>query len=338
MENKNYNTKAVVEAGLMCALVVVIFLMNMYVPIFGLVGLFILPIPITILYLRHNFKITLTSVVVSAILISMMSDVVTAIGSSVLYGGSALVVGYCIKNYKGSVKTLIYSSIAMLVGTVVDFSLMIYVTYNSSFTSMIQKYIDMMKESVNMVSELYQSMGADMVNPMAESLDKITPDMLMMMVPAILIVSSVIQAYINYAITGKVLKRFKYDVPKFKPFNKWYIDNRIGAVMLIALMITNVFGKYIPGSAYIVVTLVYIIQIMCMTLGLAVVYNWFVKRGSANKLILTVMVLFTIINPLLTQIASLIGLADLVLDFRKLDPNSLSISLQEWLKNRKRKK
>lgn len=339
MENKNYNTKAVVESGLMCALVVVIFLMNMYLPIFGVIGLFILPIPITILYLRHNFKIALTAVVVSAILISMMSSVVLAVGSAVLYGGSSLAVGYCIKNHKGVTRTLIYSSITMLIGTVFNFAIMIYITYNSSLTSVIQEYIDMMKESMDMVSGFYQSMGVDMSNnPMVESFNKITPDILMMIVPSILIFSSLIQAYINYGITRKILKRFKYDVPKFRPFNQWYIDNRIGAGVLIALMISNIFGSYIPGATYVVVTLAYILQTMCMILGIAVVYNWFVKRGSSNKLILTMLILFTFMNPLFNKIYYLIGLADLIVDFRKLDPNSLSIAIQEWIKNRKRKK
>ena len=339
MKNKNYNTKAVVEAGLMCALVVVIFLMNMYLPIFGVIGLFILPIPITMLYLRHDFKLALTSVVVSTILTSMMSSIISAIGSAALYGISALVVGYCIKNRKGATRTIIYLSVAMFIGTVVNFALMIYVTYNSSLTSIIQEYIDMMKESMDMVSGLYQSMGVDMANnPMMESINNVTPDILMMMIPAMLIISSLIQAFINYAITGKILKRFKYDVPKFRPFNQWYIDNRIGAGILIALMVTNIFRNYIPGAVNIVVTLVYILQIMCMTLGIAVVYNWFVKRGSANKLILTMLILFVFINPLLTQIAYFVGLADLIIDFRKLDPNSLSIAIQEWIKNRKEKK
>ena len=339
MNNKNYNTKAVVEAGLMCALVVVIFLMNMYLPVFGIIGLFILPIPITILYLRNNFKLALTSVVVSTILISMMSSIISAIGSAVLYGSSALVVGYCIKNHKGATRTILYSSIAMLVGTVVDFALMIYVTYNSSLTSIIQEYIDILKESMDMVSGLYQSMGVDMANnPMVESFNSITPDILMMMIPSILIISSLIQAFINYSITRKILKRFKYDVPKFKPFNEWYVDNRIGAVILIALMITNIFGNYIPGAIYIMMTLAYILQMMCMILGVAVVYNWFVKRGSANKLILTMLILFVFTSPLLSQVAYFLGLADLIIDFRKLDPNSLSIALQEWIKNRKVKK
>lgn len=339
MKNKNYNTKAVVEAGLMCALVVVIFLMNMYLPIFGAIGLFILPIPITILYLRHDFKLALTSVVVSTILTSMMSSVISAISSAALYGISALVVGYCIKNHKGATRTIIYSSIAMLIGTVVDFALMIYVTYNSSLTSILQEYIDMMKESMDMVSGFYQSMGVDMAsNPMMEVINKITPDALMMMVPAILIISSLVQAFINYAITRKILKRFKYEVPKLRPFNQWYVDNRIGAGILIALMLTNILGNYIPGAVNIVVTLAYILQMMCMTLGIAVVYNWFVKRGSANKLILTMLILFVFINPLLSRIAYFLGLADLIVDFRKLDPNSLSIALREWIKNRKEKK
>ena len=59
MQNRIYNTKAVIEAGLISALIVVIMLINVYVPIFSIFGMFILPVPVTVLYIRHNYKVTL---------------------------------------------------------------------------------------------------------------------------------------------------------------------------------------------------------------------------------------------------------------------------------------
>lgn len=56
MENKN-STRSIVEAGLMSAMVLVLMLLNAYVPVLGYMGLFILPLPITMLVVRHNLKV-----------------------------------------------------------------------------------------------------------------------------------------------------------------------------------------------------------------------------------------------------------------------------------------
>ncbi|MBO3282441.1 DUF2232 domain-containing protein, partial [Intestinimonas butyriciproducens] len=63
MPNKSYNTKAIVEAGLTTAIIIVITLICVYVPILSMLTNFILPIPIAILFIRQNFKVTLVSIV-----------------------------------------------------------------------------------------------------------------------------------------------------------------------------------------------------------------------------------------------------------------------------------
>jgi uncharacterized protein YybS (DUF2232 family) len=86
MQKRMYNTKALIEGSLTTALIVVIMLINIYVPIFFIFVNFILPIPITVLYIRQDYKIALISVIASDILISMFYNPIAALSLIVLIG------------------------------------------------------------------------------------------------------------------------------------------------------------------------------------------------------------------------------------------------------------
>ena len=68
MENKNYSTKAIVEAALISVIISVIMILTGYLPMLSFIGTLILPIPVAILYIRYNNKVTLTAIFVSLIL------------------------------------------------------------------------------------------------------------------------------------------------------------------------------------------------------------------------------------------------------------------------------
>ena len=67
MNNSLNNTRAMVEAALMSVLVFMMLLIVALVPGLGQLGAFILPVPITIVYLRHNKKIALSTIIAGTI-------------------------------------------------------------------------------------------------------------------------------------------------------------------------------------------------------------------------------------------------------------------------------
>lgn len=331
MSDKRYNTKSIVEAGLMAAMIVIIFLINTYMPLFSYIVLFILSIPITLLYLRHDFKIAISTVAVSAVIISMVANPVSAIGSIFLYGSSGLVLGYCIKNNKGALKTFLLLTGAMLVGTIIDSMITIYMFYGNSLTTLIEENIRMIKEGMDSAVGMYNSMGVD-TNSMGAMMDQInsmTPETIMLMIPSILILTAGCEAYLNYIISRKIIKRFNYEMPGFKPFNQWYIDSRVGASMIAVMLLCSMISGKSSIGQYGYVTTTYVLRITATIIGISVIYNWLLKRGAVNKLILFMLIVFSFLNPLIAQIMYLIGITDFILDYRRLDPNSLLNDIRE---------
>src|SRR5665647_547675 len=123
MKNKGYSTKAIVEVSLISVIISVIMIVTGYLPIVSFIGTLILPIPVAILYIRHNNKITITAIVLSIILTSLVYNPIMAIYSAITYSVIGITLGYCVKNNKKSSITLLFLAIGSAISIVLTLSL-----------------------------------------------------------------------------------------------------------------------------------------------------------------------------------------------------------------------
>lgn len=325
MYNRTTNTKSIVEAGLNAALVVAIMLMNAYVPAFSLIGTFLLPIPITILYIRYDYKVTIGSIFVSAILVALLVGPLTALNSSVVYGLTGLALGYCIRRKKSFTSTLGLLTIASSIGTAFSYYIFGYLLSKGGITGLLQETINALQESKNMAISIYKQMGVDtaQIEPLLKSFDMFTIEMLLTLFPAMIILGGFFSAYINYIVTKSILKRFKYEMPSMTPFTRVYFDNRIAAVLIIIMCIGIILssnnitaGGFLSTSGLMILGFAFIID------GIAVVSYFLKNRFNMSKGIIILIIIFSIMSQL-GNIYIFIGFADMIFDFRKVDPNSL---------------
>ena len=89
-------TRSLVEAGLLVAITVVISIFVLFVPVLGAIGSFVLPIPIAVLYIRHDFKLSLIASIVSALIVGITLGLETSL-SFALFAIIGLILGYCFK-------------------------------------------------------------------------------------------------------------------------------------------------------------------------------------------------------------------------------------------------
>lgn len=335
MQNRNYDTKQILEVGLMTALTIIFMFIVNYIPIFDLLASVILPLPIIILYIRHDLKIALLSILLSLILMALFFNPLSAITSVILISLLGLTMGYCIKNKKGVIKTIIYQGIASAVGTILKIVFMMKLILKTNLDNFISKsIIEPFKESLELTKGLYGGMGVDVEsNPMYQLIQNIDVKYILMCVPAILIISSMVTAYINYVVTKAVLKRMGYKFESMRPFAYWYLDNRIGAAFIIIVCAGVILNSLsMEAGRYLLTSGIMILQIALLIDGLAVitfiVQNIF--KGKKNFIwLIVLLVLF--IQPLLV-FAVMLGLTDMIMDIRKIDPNSLHNSLLKKFK------
>lgn len=322
MENRAYNTKAIIEAGLITALIVVIMLINVYVPIFSLLGTFILPIPITLLYIRHNYKVTLGALIISAILIAMLYDPLSSLTSSILFGITGMTLGYCIKHDKNVNFTIVVLAIALSIGTVIDMSIYVTLIDKRGVVAFINDNIKTIKDSVNMAKNIYGKAGvsSEQFAPIEKMFGVLNENFVLKLIPAAIIITSFISAYLNYVITKAIFKKLRYNIKEVTPFSELYINNRIGSLVILVMIIGLLLSRNkISIGEYFFISAQFILQFILIIDGLSLADYYLKNKFNILRNLRVIILIFTAFSQL-SVIYVFVALADMILDFRKLDP------------------
>ncbi|GAA0178201.1 YybS family protein [Clostridium sediminicola] len=328
MENKKHNTKSMVEAGLISALIFVIFLISAYTSMLSSVGAFILPIPVTILYIRYDFKTAILSVVVSFILVSLMWNVVSALIAAVTFGLIGLSFGYCINKNFSKKLTLFILTIVNLIAYIFQMVITLSLILKQSLVEQIQFMSNMFNESMDMTIGMYQSLG--MTEEQLKTFDLLkesfSTDFILKMLPASILFVAIVSALLNYTITRRVFCKLKYNkIEKFGEFQYFYISNIFTAGLIIIWLSGILLTHYkLDIGEYLQLFAVFTMQILFMLNGLALLIYYIRNRRNKNisKILIVVIAFLGFTNNIFAKMFFFTGLAESIIDLRKLDPYS----------------
>ena len=335
MQNRKYDTRQMLEMGLMAGLIIIFTFIVNYVPIFDLLASIILPIPIVILYVRHDVKIAIAASVVSFLLMVMLINPLSALISIIVITFSGFTLGYCIKNKKGFVKTLIYQTIASIAGTILKTYLYIALILKVNLYKYIETmFIEPFKESLNISKSLYEGMGIDVSsNPIFSVIDSMDVRFILLMIPSVLILTGLISSYVNFIVSKSVLNKLGYKTEETKPFTHWYFDNRVAALFIIIICLGVILKSLnMPIGDYIYTSSTIVFQCTILLSGLSVISYYLKYKFNIKKGLMIFIIIFAFVFQPLYIFATLLGIMDILLDLRRLDPNSLYNSLKKKFK------
>jgi len=328
MEESKYSSKVIAETGLMFTIIFLIVIMTSYIPVLSSLGMFILPIPITVLYIKHGYKIALISVVMSIILTSFILDPITAVTSGITYGIIGNALGYSIKNNKSSTISIITVAIASAVGNIVTFMIYAALILNKSIIAAINLFINEFREQTDLVKEIYISMNAspEIIQVVEQFKEAITLKNVVIFLPMYLIVLGLVTGYLNYLITEKILKRLNFEVREIIPFSRIYIPNKFAALLIIIQCIGIILysreigiGEYMATIGAIAVQGVFILS------GMAHFAYLLIERAKMRKKLASIILVILSFIPMFLNAFSILGLMDIIFNLRKLDPNPIRI-------------
>lgn len=330
MQNKVYNTKAIVEAGLICGIIVILMLIEGYVPVISVVGTLMLPVSVTLLYIRHGYKVTITAIVVSTIITAMMFNPITAVLSALSFGLIGMTLGYCIKKEVKASTTILLLSVVSLVVTILTIVLTLALIQKTSFTTFITKNInDMnstMKETSEMMKSMYKNMGMtqEQLKQLDVLTDTISVENMMRTLGAGLIVISFMSAYVNYVFSKVILRRFKYEMKPTTSFSMLYLDSRAGVIVMLPVLIGIILmKKNIPIGEYIFYSSIIIMFLVFTIIGISVTAYFLKNKFNLQRPIIILIIVFTGLTPILLLMYFFVGLSDMLMDFRKINPNRI---------------
>lgn len=329
MDNKNYSTKAFVEAFLILVIISVIMIITVNFPILSLIGILILPIPVAILYIRHNNKITITAIFVSIILTSLVYNPIMAIYSAITYSIIGITLGYCVKRNKRSSITLLFLAIGSAISNILTIAFSMLFIQKVSFVNFISKNLELMKQTMKAsfdgAKSLYLQAGITpkqikLLEENFQVVNKIDVAFVLALIPATLFIFSFVSAYLNCIVSRAILSKLNYKMEEVLPFSRICVSNIVGALLIgtvcigIILSSKNIMGgEYIQNSSQILLQFVFIIN------GLAASTYFLRVKKNLPKPVVVLILGLTILSPL-GNIYFSIGLMEMAFDFRKLDP------------------
>ena len=224
MENKNYSTKAIVEASLISVIISVIMIIIGYLPFVSFIGILILPIPVAILYIRHNIKITITAILLSIILTSLVYNPIMAIYSAITCSIVGIALGYCVKKNKKSSITLLFLAIASAISNILTVAFSMLFIEKISFMNFITNKLEFLKQSMNVslnqLKAIYLQAGITpkqlkLLDENFEMIKKMDVMLVLAVIPAAIFLSALISAYLNYIVSRAILNKLNYKMEKY---------------------------------------------------------------------------------------------------------------------------
>lgn len=330
MENKS-KSRWLVEASFMAAITFILMMLTT-TTMFDVIGAFIVPIPMTVLYLRHGKKAAWLCALVSGVLSALFYDPLWIVKSIILYGAMGVTLGYCIKKEKSVAKTIGFLAIINGVGNIINYILIFTVFSGISFTQYLQQIVDIFHQSANMASGMAVSSAS--MQRIIELYKSVDINYLLMILPIVFIISIIISAFFNFIIARGILRRLGFKVKSLPPFSRWYLDNRISAVLIVLFCLSYIMKvNNVAYSASLFVTMLYMLMFVFMIQSLSVVAYFLKNKLKLSNPIIIFVEFIIIISPLSFYFIAL-GIGDLIMDIRDIDPNSLKNVIKGKIKNR----
>ena len=314
---KKIDTKALVEGAILVAIAAVLIIAAWYIPFLSIVGVIIWPIPITILTFKYDLKISIISLVTLFLITAMFIDPISALILILVYGISAVVLGFCLRRKYSPFVVIMSMSLSMFVSYIIAIKLSNFIFG----TDIIEEFFRLMQESTEAAKKVLKQAGysEELINQ-SSIVKSLNPDAIRMMLPGILALASLLGSYINYYFTGIIFKKLRMKIKEILPLERWYISSYLSYGFLFMLF-TSWFMVYLKvnNAETVFSSVLMIFQFVFEIDGLAVASWFFKNRGMSSKL--RIFLLIIIMFSPLSRILFLLGLFDYLIDIRKINPS-----------------
>ena len=312
-------TSAMVEAGILAAIAIVMALISMYVPVAGAFVNFVWPLPIIICGMRHGLKWSLMSLIVAGIIIAIIISPIQAFFLVAIFGLMGIILGECMRRRMPPMKLMFFGSIgavlALIINVVLSFLVLGINPIEMMFTSFNQSLVEL--------ANYYREQGmseADIKTAVKGYEDLLS--MMRIIMPGAFLISAPVLAFINYWVAKKILVKLGESFEPVPPFSDlqvpgWILIPYTASLFAVTYFYMNAKDSWMYDLSVNVQT---VTSFLLVLQGICIIY-WFVehkKKPSWWAHMATTLMFFV---PLFSQIIVWVGAFDIVFDYRKIRSN-----------------
>jgi uncharacterized protein YybS (DUF2232 family) len=277
--------------------------------------LFFFPTPFIYLGIRRGSVVGILGITAVSVLVGIIADIYSGILLFELFMPITLVIITQLKNRKRPMEILLYSATVFFISALLLYGLFQDVTgvsfiaqMEQIFNESINYYIEILKETGRTNYELLQQ---------REFLETGFKSILTLF-PVILLAVSMFIGYSNHYLSVLVLRKAGIGIVSIPKFSNFKLPNNIipgTIIMFLGVYLTKNFN--VPYYNAIVMNLIFFMWLLFSIQGLSILDYYMMKLKFRSFLRIIILIFITFIVPLGTVIA-LVGVSDVIFDFRKL--------------------
>lgn len=282
-----------------------------YVPILILFT----PLPFIVVGVRNGISNNVISMAITSLIVGVLIGAPSAISLLLIFAPLSFALNYCIKKRKSIVETILITTTAFFLSTLVVISLgskasdLDFIKLSEqTFTQILTIQTDMFRETGMTNHELLQT----------ENLLESAYKYIIITIPSLLAVFALCVSYINHLFVSIILRRMGYGVVNSPKFSRFKLPSNIipgiGIMFLSAFIIKRL---EIPYHDALLLNITFLVGFIFFTQGLAVLDFLLIK--SKVKLIFRVIIItLNIVFMPMSGIVFFIGVLDAIFDMRKI--------------------
>ncbi len=304
-------TRSLMESALLTGLSVVLYISGS-LPVVGMLLIFLTPVPLVVLEMRHDLRMGFISLLVGTLLAALLEGPISALSYALGFALLGLALGRIIELRRSAVEILCWGSLVSLGCKLILAVIMFYVTGLNPMNLDMSGMEKIMELALKLPGGTEQ---AESVRKMLETTMKIMP----LIIPAMFIMVSVVDCAVCYWISRRVIRRLSsVELPALPPFSRWRFPHSVLWAFLVALgclflgsrdPVKFAFLTRIGLNVQILVQYLFILQ------GMSLAAWWMEGRGVGRGARVAALVMLFIF-PLLTTLATYAGIIDMCWDVR----------------------
>ena len=302
-------------AGCFAAIMLILALLSTYLPFFSFIGYFIMPIPMTILFVKYGLRQAILLGITAGILMGIFIDPLTAIIQIATFGAVGIALGAGFKE-KWPPAKLLMGVTAALIGTAIGLAALMYGVMDVNIVAALGDVFDtLMQETM----EQYKNSGMSELQlaetkAQLEEVRRLLPTML----PMFMCLAMAIIAYVNVKVSQFFLQRLGFDVRPFLPIRYWEMPRGVIYLYILALVMKywgttrsiewlNIIGLNLNQMAFFFI---------CIQ-GLAFLCYFLDRRFHISTGLQAVIIALFFVMPVFSYAAFIMGLIDMLANIRK---------------------
>lgn len=311
-DNNNSSMSSFTETILVTVVMVICALLGIY---FTPCIFILYPIPFIILGIRRGIKYNVASIMISSLAIALFVDKLSGLFVFIAFGPLAICINYMMEKRKKSDEILLWSSIINLISYLIVIGFIGKVSgvsfinqIDNAFTEAFKTQVTKLKDMGLTPTEMHK----------AENFIENAIDYMVLIVPSMVIIFSAFSSYVDYWLSTVILRKMGYGIHSVPKFSYFILPNNIilGIIIIfLGALLLKVLKLFYYETIFINISL--LSSFIFFLEGLAVIV-FFMNKAKINIIFRIIIVVFFIVSIPLSAIISIVGILDVIFDFRKM--------------------